>query len=75
MSMSPPDLYAPNTEGEAGVAQSDSWQQIEAELKRAQNALQQPMMDTFVRQSEPHRERTVMDLKSFGQSSDPSSDW
>jgi hypothetical protein len=71
MSMSPPELYTPPTEGEAASAtDSANWQQIEAELKRAQSALQQPLLDTFVRQSEPHRERTVLDLKSFGQSSD-----
>ncbi|WP_303673770.1 hypothetical protein [Vampirovibrio chlorellavorus] len=67
MSMSPPDLYAPNTEGEAEAVQNDSWQLIEAELKRARNALQQPIMDTFICQSKPQRERTVLDLKSFGQ--------
>lgn len=71
MSMSPPpDLYTQNAEGEAGTAQNDSWQQIEAELKRAQNALQQPLLDTFVRLSEPQRERTVLDLKTPLQGAD-----
>lgn len=68
MSLQTPELGTPNAEADA--PQNDSWQQIEAELKRAQAALQKPLLDTFVRQSEPRRERTVLDLKSFGQASD-----
>lgn len=42
----------------------EQWQQFEAQLKAVQSALQEPMMDTFVRSSEPERTLSVLDMKT-----------
>lgn len=39
------------------------WKEFEKQLTVAQGALQQPMVDVFVRSDAPQKEWTVMDLK------------
>lgn len=45
-------------------AKQEQWQQFEAQLKVAQTALKEPMMDTFIRSNEPDRKLSVLDLKT-----------
>jgi hypothetical protein len=45
-------------------ADNGEWKKFESELKKAQEALQKPLMDKFIRSSNPERELTVLDLKT-----------
>lgn len=67
MSAAPPtpndNAQTPPLSDEEKVKQ-EQWQQFEAQLKVAQTALKEPMMDTFIRSNEPDRKLSVLDMKT-----------
>lgn len=42
----------------------EQWQKLEAQLKAVQPALNEPMMDTFVRSANPERKLSILDIKT-----------
>ncbi|WP_373531322.1 hypothetical protein [Vampirovibrio sp.] len=66
MGAAPPNAdNTPITNPALSEADQEQWKKFEVELKKAQEALQMPLMDKFVRSSNPERELTVMDLKTL----------
>ncbi len=71
MSASPPNTdNAQTTAPPPAEAENEQWQKFEPVLKKAQEALQQPLIDKFIRSSNPERELTVLDLKTDLKTSD-----
>lgn len=65
MSATPPPPANANAPvlSEEEKARQEQWKEFEKQLTKAQGALQQPMVDVFVRSDAPQKEWTVMDLK------------